>query len=211
MWIELLNWALGVTQSLGYPGLVILMAIESSFIPLPSEIVIPPAAYLAAQGKMDIFLIILAGILGSVIGAIFNYFLSLYLGRPVVYKLAGTRLARLLFITPEKIARAEAYFLSNARSATFFGRLIPAIRQLISIPAGFSRMPFGSFLLYTVLGSAIWVSILAALGYFVGGNQELLSKYYREISWSLLLLGATWIGWKIIKAVGSGKGEKKEE
>ncbi|MFA5184228.1 MAG: DedA family protein [Patescibacteria group bacterium] len=211
MWIELLNWALGVTQSLGYSGLIILMAIESSFIPLPSEIVIPPAAYLAAQGKMDIFLIILAGILGSVIGAIFNYFLSLYLGRLVVYKLAGTRLARLLFITPEKIARAETYFLSNARSATFFGRLIPAIRQLISIPAGFSRMPFGSFLLYTVLGSAIWVSILAALGYFVGGNQELLSKYYREISWSLLLLGAAWIGWKMIKSFGNGKGEKREE
>ncbi|MFA5155496.1 MAG: DedA family protein [Patescibacteria group bacterium] len=209
MWEELINWVLDVTQGLGYTGITILMAIESSILPLPSEIVIPPAAYLASQGKLELWLIILAGTLGSVIGATVNYVISLYLGRPLVYKLAGTRYARWLLITPEKITRAEQYFLANDRSATFFGRLIPVVRHLISIPAGFSRMPFGLFIVYTALGAAVWVSILAALGYFVGANQALLLKYYREISWGLLLLGVTWVGWKMIKNFGQG-GELKK-
>ena len=191
-----------VTQGLGYSGIVALMAIESSFIPLPSEIIIPPAAYLASQGKMNLAMIIIAGILGSVIGAAINYLISLYLGRLVIYKLAETRLAHFFFITPEKIASAEKYFLANSHSATFLGRLIPVVRHLISIPAGFSRMPFWSFLLYTAAGAAVWVSILTALGYFIGANQVLLSQYYREISWGLLLLGVTWVGWKMMGAVG---------
>jgi membrane protein DedA with SNARE-associated domain len=186
-----------VTQGLGYSGIALLMAIESSFLPLPSEIVIPPVAYLASQGKTDIWLIILAGTLGSVLGATVNYLLSMSLGRLVVYKLAATRFARWLLITPEKIARAEKYFLASAKSATFFGRLIPVVRHLISIPAGFSRMPYGKFVLYTALGSAIWVSVLAALGYFIGANQSLIIKYYREIYWILLILGIICLVWKI--------------
>jgi len=191
------NWILSVTQGLGYFGVGLLMTIESSFLPLPSEIVIPPAAYLASQGKMNLALIIIFGVLGSILGAVINYLISMSLGRFLVYKIAGHKLARFVFITPEKIERAEKYFLTNAKSATFFGRLIPVIRHLISIPAGFSRMHFGSFILYTALGSTIWVSILALLGYFLGANQALVSQYYKEIYWTLLVLGILWIAWKI--------------
>jgi membrane protein DedA with SNARE-associated domain len=196
---NLIDWILNITQGLGYFGVGILMAIESSFLPLPSELVIPPAAYLASQGRMDLFLIIIAGTLGSIVGATVNYFLSLWLGRLVIYKLAGTRAARFLFITPEKIARAEAYFLSSSKSATFFGRLIPVVRHLISIPAGFCRMPFGQFIFFTALGAAFWVSILAALGYFIGANQGLLMEYYREVYWGLFIFGVVWIAWKFRK------------
>lgn len=193
------NWMLDVTQGLGYLGVGLLMTVESSFLPLPSEIVIPPAAYLASQGKMNLFLIIVFGVLGSILGAVINYVLSMSLGRFLVYKIAGHRLARFVFITPAKIERAEKYFLTNANSATFFGRLIPVVRHLISIPAGFSRMHFGYFILYTALGATIWVSILAFLGYFLGANQDLVNKYYKEIYWSLLVFGIIWVAWKIIK------------
>jgi len=191
-------WALSITQGLGYLGVGVLMIIESSFLPFPSEIIVPPAAYLASQGKMNLLLIIIFGILGSLIGAILNYILAYYLGRRLIYKLATKPWARFIMITPEKLERAEKYFLLNADSATFLGRLVPVIRQLISLPAGFSKMPFGRFVTLTALGSTVWVSILAALGYFIGANQELLNKYYREISWFLLYLGLIWLGWKLI-------------
>ncbi len=199
MFTILFNWLLGITQGLGYWGVGILMTIESSFFPLPSEIVVPPAAFLASQGQMNFFWIIIIGTLGSVLGAIINYVLALYLGRLVVYRLAEQRWAKLLMITPAKIERAEKYFLTNANSATFWGRLIPVIRQLISLPAGFCRMPFGNFILYTTLGSIIWVSILATLGYFVGTNKALLAQYYQEIFWILLILGVLWFAWKIYR------------
>lgn len=186
---------------MGYFGVAFLMAVESSFIPMPSEIIVPPAAYLASQGSMNIFLIVLAGVIGSLLGAIFNYYLAYYLGRPVIYKLSNHRLAKFLFISPEKVERAEKYFLQNATTATFVGRLIPVIRQLVSIPAGFSKMPFGKFIFYTGLGSLIWVSVLAALGYFIGANQDALHLYYSEIKWGLLLLGFLWLSFKIFKAI----------
>jgi len=192
-------WALGITQGLGYAGVGILMAVESSLIPFPSEIVVPPAAYLASRGEMNVWIVIAAGVLGSVAGAIFNYILADYLGRPLVYKLASSRWARLFLISPEKIEAAEKYFLLNADSATFFGRLIPVIRQLVSLPAGFCRMPFGRFVVLSALGSGLWVGILAALGYFVGANQDMLSRYYSEISWVLLILGLVWLTLKIIR------------
>jgi membrane protein DedA with SNARE-associated domain len=191
------QWLLEVTQGLGYLGVGILMTIESSFLPLPSEVVIPPAAFLASQGKMNLVIIILVGTLGSIIGALINYFLSRSLGRLVIYKLADTRLARLLLVTPEKIKKTEEYFLKNSKSATFFGRLIPVVRHLISIPAGFSKMPLLPFIGFTALGAFIWVSILAALGYFIGANQGLLAKYYQELSWGLLILGIIWLIYKI--------------
>ncbi len=193
---NIINWALAVTQGLGYYGIGILMAIESSFLPLPSEVVIPPAAYLASQGKMSLGLIIIAGTIGSMVGATVNYLISMSLGRLVIYRLAGTKAARFVLITPEKIAESERYFLANSKSATFFGRLIPVVRHLISIPAGFCRMPYGSFILFTALGAFLWVSILTALGYFIGANQALLMSYYHEISYVLLTGGAVWIAWK---------------
>jgi len=194
------SFLLNITESLGYFGVGILMAIESSFIPMPSEIIIPPAAYLASLGKMNIWLIITFGTIGSVIGAIFNYVLAYYLGRPLIYKLAGSPFSKFLFINPEKIMRAENYFLKNSASATFIGRLIPVIRQLISLPAGFSKMRFLPFIFYTTLGSLIWVSILALLGYLIGYNQELLHRYYKEIIFVLGILGFIWIIYKIYKS-----------
>jgi membrane protein DedA with SNARE-associated domain len=195
------SFCLGITESLGYSGLGILMAIESSFIPMPSEIIIPPAAYLASLGKMNIWLIIVFGVLGSLVGAIFNYLVGYYLGRPVVYKLASSSFSKFLFISPEKIMRAEIYFLKNSNSATFVGRLIPVIRQLVSLPAGFCKMRFLPFIFYTTLGSLIWVSILAGLGYFIGYNQELLKMYYQEIIMVLGILGFIWIIFKIYKII----------
>ncbi len=197
MLISLANWILNFTAGLNYFGIGLLMAIESSFIPLPSEIVMPPAGYLASLGHLNVFLVILAGVVGSVLGSTINYLLSWWLGRPIVYRLAGTKAARFLLITPEKIATVEESFLKNASAATFFSRLIPVARHLISIPAGFTKMPFGSFIFYTAAGSAIWVSILTALGYFLGSNQALLLKYYRELSWTLLGLGLIWLLWLI--------------
>ncbi len=201
MLMNLFNFFLGITQNMGYLGVGLLMAIESSFIPMPSEIIVPPAAYLASQGRMDIWLIIIFGVLGSVVGAIFNYVLAFYLGRPLIYKLSQHRLAKLFFIHPENIARAEKYFLENSVSATFIGRLVPVIRQLVSIPAGFCKMPFLPFVAYTTAGSLLWVSVLAGLGYFIGANQDLLLRYYREISWVLLFFGILWFGGKLIKSI----------
>jgi membrane protein DedA with SNARE-associated domain len=190
---NLFSFFLNITEGLGYSGIVVLMAIESSFIPMPSEIIIPPAAYLASIGKMNIYLIIAMGVLGSLLGAIFNYVLAYYLGRPLIYKLANHRLAKYFLINPEKVMKAEKYFLDNSVTATFFGRLIPVIRQLISIPAGFSKMPFLKFIIYTTLGSFIWVSLLAILGYFIGANQELFLIYYKEVSLILVLMIIVWI------------------
>ena len=204
-----IDFFLQITADMGYLGVSILMAIESSFLPFPSEIVVPPAAYLASQGEMNIYLVVLAGVIGSVIGAVINYFLSLSLGRFVIYKLANHRLAKFIFISPDKIKRAENYFIANSKSATFFGRLIPVIRQLVSIPAGFSKMNFLTFVSLTALGSFIWVSILAVLGYFIGAGSEIFQNYYHEVSWGLVILIILYFIWKIRK--GRGKVVNKED
>ncbi len=199
MLINFFNFLLSITEGLGHVGVMILMSIESSFIPMPSEIIVPPAAYLASLGKMNIFLIIIMGTLGSLIGAIFNYIIGYYLGRVVVYKLSDHRFAKFFLINRIKLEKAEKYFIKNANSATFLGRLIPVIRQLISIPAGFCKMNFMSFVLYTTLGSFIWVTILAILGYFLGSNEEILIRYYKEISIILLFVGVLYFYFKIFK------------
>lgn len=193
------NWFVFLAEHLNYWTVGLLMTIESSFLPLPSEIVIPPAAYLASQGKMTFFGVIVAGTIGSLIGASLNYILARWLGRLVIYELSSKKWARFLLITPEKLEKVEKSFLKNANSATFFSRLIPVARHLISIPAGFCGMPYGPFLLYTALGSAIWVSILAGLGYFLGANQALLHHYASLISWSLLGLFSLWLLWLVLK------------
>lgn len=179
---------LDFSHSIGYTGIIVLMTIESSFIPFPSEIIIPPAAYLASLGKMNIYLVIISGIIGSLLGAIINYILALTLGRKIIFILANTKVARMLLITENKIAKAENYFLKYGNVSTFIGRLVPAVRQLISIPAGFSKMNFGKFIFYTFLGSATWTIILALLGYTFGANQELLLKYYKQISLAFIIL-----------------------
>lgn len=173
---------IGITSKLSYWGVFLLMSVESSFIPFPSEIVIPPAAYLAFQGEMNIFLVIFFGVLGSLFGASVNYFLARYFGRVVVYKLASTRFAKLLFLNEKNILKSENYFIKYGNFSTFFGRLLPAVRQLISLPAGFCKMSYSSFLFFTSLGAGLWVIVLAVLGYYFGANQDLFEKYYSEIT-----------------------------
>ena len=199
MFTSLIAWILIVTKGLGYTGITILMAIESSFIPLPSELVIPPAAWLASEGQLNIYLVVFSGVLGSVIGASVNYVISMWLGRFVIYKLSDHKVAHFFHVTKEKVEKVELFFLKDANYSTFIGRLIPVVRHLISIPAGFSKMNYKKFMLFTTLGSFVWVSILAILGYVAGSNQELLSKYYKELTWALLFIGLIWIYFTFIR------------
>lgn len=185
--IQLANYLLDLFGNLGYGGIVALMTVESSFIPFPSEIIMPPAGYLASQGEFNIILVILAGLLGSLLGAVINYFLAVSLGRIIIYRLAETKIAKLLLINPKKIERSEKYFIKYGKSSTLIGRLVPVIRQLISIPAGLAKMNLREFIIYTAIGALIWNIILAVAGYWFGANQAILIK---ELHW-LSLLGLT--------------------
>lgn len=178
------------SQNMNYGTVMTLMTIESSFIPFPSEIVIPPAAYVACNddNDMNIILIVLFGTLGSLLGALINYFLSLWLGRPIIYKFADSKLGHLLLLSGEKVQKAESYFNEYGKVSTFIGRLIPAVRQLISIPAGLSRMKLPTFVAFTALGAGIWNAVLAALGYFAHGQQDLINKYSHELGYAILII-----------------------
>jgi len=180
-------------NNMNYGSITALMAVESSLIPFPSEVIIPPAAYIASKSdsKLNIFLIILFGTLGALIGAYFNYFLALWLGRPIMYKFADSKLGKLLLLSSDKIKHAEKYFNDHGKVSTFVGRLVPGIRQLISLPAGLARMNFVSFTLFTILGAGIWNTVLALLGYIAHGQADLINKYSHELSIIILaLLGA---------------------
>jgi len=179
---NLINQIIVLFDKIDYLGIFFLMVLESTFIPIPSELVIPPAAYLASQGKMNIFLIIIIGTVGSVAGALINYFLGYALGRPIIYKLANHKYSKIFFINERKVKKSEDLMIKYGNISTFLGRLIPGVRHLISIPAGFARMNLKNFVIYTALGSGIWTTILTMFGYLFGANQELLNKYYREIS-----------------------------
>ncbi|MBD3247817.1 DedA family protein [Candidatus Falkowbacteria bacterium] len=202
---EFIDFFLQISDQLGYWGILFLMAVESSFIPFPSEVIIPPAAYLASQGQMNLYLVILFGVLGSIIGAVINYFLAMYLGRAIIYKVAGHKVSKCLFIDCSKIKKAEDYFLQHGSLSTLIGRLIPVIRQLISIPAGFARMNFTKFIIYTGLGSAIWVTTLALLGYLFGSNQEALSRYYKEISLVFIIIALMIATFIVLKKMNGHK------
>lgn len=153
---------------LNYWTVMLFMAIESSFIPFPSEAVVPPAAWKAAvTGEMNVFLVVLFATLGALIGAFINYYLAVWLGRPIVYKFANSRLGHMCLIDEAKVQNAEKYFDKHGAVSTFIGRLVPAVRQLISIPAGLARMGLGRFVFYTSLGAGLWNTILAALGYYM--------------------------------------------
>ncbi len=187
-------------SNINYGTITLLMAIESSFMPFPSEIVVPPAAWKAAQGELNIGLVFLFSTLGAIIGALFNYYVAWFLGRRLIYKFAGTRMAKLLLINPGSVEKAESYFRKYGRSSTFIGRLVPAVRQLISIPAGLSRMKIKDFILFTLLGAMSWNAILAALGYFLYSQKNLLERYYKELSWTFLVLGVLFIAYLVFKS-----------
>lgn len=185
---EIISIILNFSHNVGYAGIVSLMIIESSFIPFPSEIIIPPAAYLASQGKLNIYFVVISGIIGSLFGAIINYYLAMTLGKKIIYSIVDKKIFKLILLNGEKIRNAEKYFLKHGKISTFLGRFIPAIRQFISIPAGFSKMNFKYFIFYTFLGSGLWVIILAIIGYLFGSNQELIAKYYKKISFVFIII-----------------------
>lgn len=200
------NW---YGKNMNYFTITTLMTIESSFIPFPSEIVIPPAAYVASnEGSslnvsdsyiINILLIVLFGTIGSLLGAIINYFLAIWLGRPIIYKFADSKVGHLCLLSSEKIKNAEDYFNQHGKVSTFIGRLIPGIRQLISIPAGLAKMKFLPFIGYTTLGAGIWNVVLALLGYVAHGQMDLINKYSHELSIIILLIIALLVLYFIIK------------
>lgn len=201
------NWYM---DNMNYGTVTLLMAVESSFIPFPSEVVVPPAAYKATKpdSGMNVVLVVVFATLGALIGALVNYYLALWLGRPIVYKFAESKLGRLCLLDASKIETAEKYFDKHGKSSTLIGRLVPAVRQLISIPAGLAKMNIVTFLTFTALGAGIWNTILAVLGYIAAGQSDLIDKYSHELSYILIGLGILFVAYLIFKAVRKKKKQK---
>lgn len=185
---ELITWLVITIGALGYPGIFLLMAMESSVIPIPSELVMPPAGYLAQQGRMNMAIVILCGTLGSLIGAYANYFAARYLGRPLLLKYG-----KYVWITEKKFAKVETFFKNHGEVSTFIGRLLPVVRHLISLPAGLAGMNHAKFALYTLMGAGLWVTVLSSIGYFIGANRELIMRYSHQA-----LIGAVGLSMAII-------------
>ena len=174
-----MNWITSLLSNLNYPTIFFLMMLESTVIPVPSELVVSPAAYHAAAGNINIWLVILFSTLGADLGATINYVVAYYVGRPVIYRFANSRLGHLCLLNQQKVEKSEKYFYDHGMIATITGRLVPGIRHLISIPAGLSKMHYGWFLLYTTLGAGVWNCILAALGWYlhsIVGEDKLNDK-----------------------------------
>lgn len=200
-------------ENANYWFVFIFMVVESSFIPFPSEVVVPPAAYLActntgAGADMNIFLVIIFATLGALVGALINYLLALWIGRPVVYAFADSRMGHALLINREKVVKAEDYFDRHGAISTFIGRLIPAIRQLISIPAGISRMNIWQFILFTALGAGLWNSVLGFLGYWLSktvapddlfDKVEQYNQYLTWVGYGIAIICVLYIIWNAFK------------
>lgn len=202
--VAFIQWCL---DHLNYWTITLLMAIESSFIPFPSEVVVPPAAYKAASGSGDlnVFLVILFATIGANIGALINYYMAYFVGRPIVYSFANSRFGHMCLISEEKVKQAEEYFDKHGALSTFIGRLIPAVRQLISIPAGLAKIKLSTFLLYTTLGAGIWNAILAAIGYYLHSVvpedqlMEKVTEYSHELGYVFIAIGVFIVGYLIYK------------
>ena len=197
-----MNWLL---NNLTYPNILLLMLLESTVVPVPSELVVAPAAYHAASGNLNVFLVVLFATIGAAIGASINYVVALYVGRPVVYKFANSKWGKMCLLNQEKVEKSERYFDDHGIVATLTGRLIPGIRHLISIPAGLARMNYGKFLLYTTIGAGAWHSILAALGWYLHSivpEEELdatIEKYNHYIVLAILAIVAVVIAYFVVK------------
>lgn len=200
-----IEWCL---DNLNYWTITLLMAIESSFIPFPSEVVVPPAAYkAAASGELNVWLVVLFATVGALIGAFINYGLAVLLGRPIVYKFANSRIGHMCLLDEQKVVKAEEFFVRYGVAATLVGRLVPAVRQLISIPAGLARMNIAKFALYTAIGAGLWNAVLAAMGYileaFVPEEQLIatVTKYSHEIGYGIITVVVITLGIIIYKGV----------
>ncbi|MBR2860119.1 MAG: DedA family protein [Alistipes sp.] len=200
-----IQWCL---DNLNYWTITLLMAIESSFIPFPSEVVVPPAAYkAAASGELNVWLVVFFATLGALIGAFINYGLAVLLGRPIVYKFANSRLGHMCLLDEQKVVKAEEFFVRYGVAATLVGRLVPAVRQLISIPAGLARMNIAKFALFTAIGAGLWNGVLAAMGYileaFVPEEQLIatVTKYSHEIGYGIIAVVVIALGIIIYKGV----------
>ena len=203
--VQFIQWCL---DHLNYWTVTLLMTIESSFIPFPSEIVVPPAAYRAAStGELNIWLVIFFSTLGAVFGALINYYLALWLGKPIVYKFANSRFGHMCLIDQEKVETAEKFFNKHGVIATFIGRLVTVVRQLISIPAGLAKMNIVKFIIYTALGAGIWNAILAALGWYLESvvpEDQLIStvtEYSDIIGYAIVALVVFALGYVIYKGI----------
>ena len=182
---DIVAWLVSTVGQLGYTGITALMFLESSFFPFPSEVVMPPAGYLAWKGEMNLWAVLAAGLAGSILGAIFNYWIAVKFGRPFLLKYG-----KYLFISPEAIDKADKFFVKHGHVSTLVGRLLPVIRQYISLPAGIARMQLKTFILFTAIGAGAWVAVLTILGYILGEHQELLKEYLHVITLSCVILAA---------------------
>ena len=203
--VQFIQWCL---DNLNYWTITLLMAIESSFIPFPSEVVAPPAAYkAAATGELNVWLVIFFATIGAIIGALVNYYLALWLGKPIVYKFANSRIGHMCLLDQAKVETAEKFFRKHGAIATFTGRLVPAVRQLISIPAGLAKMGIAKFIAFTALGAGIWNAVLAALGWYLEAivpEEQLIStvtEYSHEIGYVIIAVVALALGYIIYKGI----------
>ena len=203
-----MNWISTLLGNLNYGTILLLMLLESTVIPVPSELVVAPAAYRAAIGDLDVFLVILFATIGADLGASINYFVALYAGRPVIYKFANSKWGKMCLLNQNKVEKSEQYFDNHGIVATLTGRLVPGIRHLISIPAGLARMNYWKFLLYTTIGAGVWHSILAALGWYLHtavGNvsdeelKNIIGQYNHYIIFAILGIVALIIVYFIVK------------
>jgi membrane protein DedA with SNARE-associated domain len=202
---SLFNWYM---DNLNYFTVALLMAIESTFLPLPSEVVVPFAAYKAGQGDLNVFLVVFFGTIGALSGSLINYTLAYYLGRPLVYRFADSKLGRFFLLSKEKVVHAEEFFIRNGKSSTFIGRLVPGVRHLISIPAGLAKMNLRDFMLFTFVGAGIWNIILAVIGFYLYEIRDQIFPYVGHI---LLVLGAIFAVYLVIKARKNGKNKSKAQ
>jgi membrane protein DedA with SNARE-associated domain len=201
----LVAWLVDVVGSLGYSGIVGLMFLESSFFPFPSEVVIPPAGYLASVGRMNLFAVVACGVAGSLLGAYFNYYIAVKWGRKFF-----ERFGKYFFVSPAALDKAEAFFARHGHISTFTARLLPVIRQYVSLPAGLARMNLAKFGFYTGLGSGIWVIALTALGYWIGGAGETMYKGLHRITAALVAFCAVLIAGYVLYCVRRNRALKKD-
>lgn len=203
--VPFIEWCL---ENLNYFTITLLMTLESSFIPFPSEVVIPPAAYMAAaNGRLNVYLVVLFGTIGALLGALINYGLAIALGRPIIHRFARSRMGGFLLLSEEGIVKAEQYFVKHGNVSTLIGRLVPGIRQLISIPAGLAKMKMAPFLLFTAIGASVWNIVLAAIGWYaesVVPQDQLLAyveSYSKPIGYAILAIVLAAFAYMTIRAL----------